>query len=169
MFTIRPATPDDVATLVHLISRQADHLDMQDQLSVTEEALITHLFSDPVHAHALIVDDSETQQAIGCGLYYFTYSTFRGQPKLFIEDIYIKKAYRQQGAGKLIFKKLAELAQEKGCAGLVWQVPSDNESAIAVYDHLGAEQDTQFLTYQLSGEALAGLVRGGKFPPQINK
>ena len=58
----------------------------------------------------------------GFALYFYDYSTWLGRPGIYLEDVFVDPPLRGRGIGKALLKRLAEIAVEKGCARLKWQV-----------------------------------------------
>jgi GNAT superfamily N-acetyltransferase len=76
---------------------------------------------------------------------------------LYIEDLYIRPAFRRFGVGRAFMAALAELAKQRGCGRLEWSVLGWNDPAIAFYEALGGERVADWQVYQLGGQALARL------------
>ena len=74
----------------------------------------------------------------GFALWFSTFSTFRGQPGLYLEDIFVKPVYRGRGIGKGLLATVAKRAVERGCGRLEWSVLDWNTPAIGFYRSLGA-------------------------------
>ncbi|UGA40841.1 GNAT family N-acetyltransferase [Chromobacterium haemolyticum] len=51
----------------------------------------------------------------GYAVYFFSYSTWQAKKGLYLEDLYISPRQRGGGAGKLMLRRLAQLAVEQGC------------------------------------------------------
>jgi GNAT superfamily N-acetyltransferase len=152
---IRPAVAADVPLLVHLIRGLAEYERMLDECEANEAALHAHLFGPRPYAEALIAE-VEGKPA-GFALYFYTYSTFRARPGLWLEDIFVLPERRGQGLGKALFAELGRLAAARGCARLEWSVLNWNEPSIAFYKRLGAQFKEEWTTCRLDGAALAAL------------
>jgi len=90
---------------------------------------------------------------IGFALYYIRYSTWKGQ-RLYLEDLVITEAFRGKGAGKLLFDRLIQEAQELGFNGMTWQVLDWNEPAIKFYNKYEANIEAGWLNASLSKEQI---------------
>jgi GNAT superfamily N-acetyltransferase len=90
---------------------------------------------------------------IGFALYYIRYSTWKGQ-RLYLEDLIITEAFRGKGAGKLLFDRLIQEAQELGFNGMAWQVLDWNEPAIKFYKKYEANIEAGWLNVALSKEQI---------------
>ncbi|HHH27326.1 MAG TPA: GNAT family N-acetyltransferase, partial [Polyangiaceae bacterium] len=64
---------------------------------------------------------------------------------------------RGKGIGRALLVRLAHLAVERGCARMEWSVLDWNEPAIGFYRALGAEPQSDWTTFRLTGDALAAL------------
>ncbi len=114
-----------------------------------------HLFGPRPYAEAILAEiDGE---AVGFALFFPTFSTFRGQPGLYLEDLYVKPAYRGRGIGKALLATLAKLAIDRGLGRLEWAVLNWNSPAIEFYRSLGAGPLDEWTTYRLCDGPLAEL------------
>ncbi len=152
---IRPALPADVPTIARLIRALADYERLADAVDFDEAELARHLFGPRPHAEALIAE--EDGAAVGFALFFHNFSTFRGRPGLYLEDLFVEPAARGRGHGKALFKALARLAAERGCARLEWSVLDWNEPALGFYRALGAVAQDGWTVHRLDGPALAAL------------
>jgi GNAT superfamily N-acetyltransferase len=158
-YVIRPARPEDSATIVELIRELAVYEKLEHQARATPEALAEHLFGSRPFAEALIAEAGGG--AVGFALFFPTYSTFRAQPSLYLEDVYVKPEYRGRGIGKALLAQVAWLAVERGCGRLEWAVLNWNAPAIAFYRSLGAGPLDDWTTYRLDEAALRELAARG--------
>jgi GNAT superfamily N-acetyltransferase len=99
-------------------------------------------------------------ECAGFALFFPNYSTFLGQPGIYLEDLYVKPRLRGRGAGFALLSHLAKLAVERGCGRVEWEVLDWNEPSIEFYKRLGATPMTEWTRYRLTGEALAKLAGG---------
>ncbi len=155
---IRQATPADVPTIAQLIRDLAEYEKLSDCVQLVEADLGQHLFGVRPYADCLIAED-DTGTAVGFALYFFTYSTFRCKPTLYLEDLFVKPAHRGQGFGKSLFQTLARLAEARQCARMEWSVLDWNTSAIHFYESLGAKPVAGWTVYRLTDDSLVSLAR----------
>lgn len=152
---VRALQPDDVPRLLDLIDALADY----EQLARPDPAARARLAADAVadvpRFHVLLAEIDGT--VCGYALYFFTYSTFRGQPTLYLEDLFVLPDQRKQGAGLALFRELVREAVRQGCGRMEWQVLSWNAPSIAFYERLGARHLDGWLPFRLDGAALASL------------
>ena len=97
------------------------------------------------------------QKTVGFALYFCNFSTFVGQPGIYIEDLYVDEPYRRGGFGRAMFLYIVGLAKERGCGRVEWSVLDWNRPAIQFYESLGAQPLSGWTVYRLTGAALQKL------------
>ena len=97
----------------------------------------------------------------GFAFSFHNYSTWQGRWGLYLEDLFVRPAFRGRGIGKALFVELARTAVREGCGRFQWQVLDWNEPALQFYERLGARRLPEWLTMRLDGEALERLARDG--------
>jgi|SRR5579883_832966 len=152
---IRPATPADVPVIAALIRGLAEYERLTHALVMQEADLERHLFGERPFAEVLLAEEAGT--VVGFALFFHNYSTFRGQPGIYLEDLFVIPEARGKGHGKALFVALARLAIERGCGRVVWSVLDWNEPSIQFYRSLGATPLDEWTQYRLADEALQKL------------
>lgn len=155
--SIREAAPDDLDLILELIVALADYEKLRHAVRAEPEVLRRHLFGADRRAEVLIAESDA--EPIGFALFFHNFSTFEGRPGIYLEDLYVKPEARGRGAGKALFRRLAQLALERDCARLEWAVLDWNEPAIAFYRSLGARPMDDWIVQRLDAKALAQLAR----------
>ena len=157
MPTIRPATHRDAATLLTLVRELAAYERAPAKVVASEADFVRHGFGDRPSFHALLAE-AEGDVA-GFALYFFGFSTWRGSPVLYLEDLFVRPQHRKQRVGLSLMQALAREAVGRGCERFVWQVLDWNAPALAFYESLGATVLREWLTVRVEGEALARLAQ----------
>ena len=154
-FRIDPATPADVPLILDLIRELAEYERLADEVVATEADIHAALFAERPAAETVIGRlDGET---VGFALFFSNFSTFLGRPGIYLEDLYVRPAFRGRGFGRRLLAHLARLARRRGGGRVEWSVLDWNAPAIAAYRRAGAAPLDDWTTYRLSGEALARL------------
>lgn len=135
-FNIRPATPNDVATIMDLIRQLAIYEKLQHMITGNAEMMREALFGKKPSCECLIAE--ENGKPVGFALYFTTFSTFLGKPGLYLEDLFVVPSVRGKGYGKALLKYLAQLALRRECGRFEWRVLDWNEPSIQFYKSLGA-------------------------------
>ncbi|MFM7591293.1 MAG: GNAT family N-acetyltransferase, partial [Isosphaeraceae bacterium] len=82
---------------------------------------------------------------------------FLGKPGLYLEDLYVREAYRRKGIGKALLTTLARIAVERDYGRFEWSVLDWNSPAIEFYRSLGALPMDEWTVQRVTGDALAKL------------
>jgi GNAT superfamily N-acetyltransferase len=154
-FVIRPANEGDCDTIASLIRELATYERLEDQAKATTDDLARNLFGPRPFAEALVAEVKGI--AVGFALYFHTFSTFRGQPGLYLEDLFVRPEHRGNGIGKGLLASLARIALERGCGRVEWAVLDWNEPSIGFYRSLGARPMDDWTVYRLADAPLANL------------
>jgi GNAT superfamily N-acetyltransferase len=156
MVTLRPAIAADVPVILDLIRALATYEREPDAVTATEADLRRDGFEDPSPRFRVVLAE-EGGEALGFAFYFFSYSTWRGRPTLYLEDLFVRPEHRHRGIGLSLMRHLARVALDEGCARFVWEVLDWNEPAIRFYESIGAEVLRAWLNVRLEGEALRRL------------
>ncbi|MEQ1572990.1 MAG: GNAT family N-acetyltransferase [Vicinamibacterales bacterium] len=158
--TIRSATTGDVGLILAFIRELANYERLSDLCVATEDALRQTLFGPRPTAEVLLADAGGAPA--GFALYFQNYSTFLARPGLYLEDLFVRPAYRRLGVGRALLIELAAVAGDRGCGRFEWNVLDWNVDARRFYDSLGAVAMSEWMIYRLTGEALEALARDGR-------
>lgn len=149
---VRPATIQDTSLILHFVRELAAYEKASDQVVATVDHVHRTMFCDNPKVHAVICLDGDTP--IGFAVYYLSYSTWQGQHGLYLEDVYVIPEHRRRGAGKAIFKHLAGIAISNDCGRFEWSVLDWNTPSIKFYDSVGAQPQSEWIRYRMTGAAL---------------
>ncbi|WLS04456.1 GNAT family N-acetyltransferase [Shinella oryzae] len=158
-YRIRPATVDDAAVILRFIRELAEYENALSEVAATEESVVASLFGEGSVSYAAICETEDGEPA-GSAVWFKTYSTWLSKNGLYLEDLYVTPAHRGGGVGKMLLRYLARLAIEQDCSRFEWSVLDWNEPAIRVYDAIGAEPQTEWLRYRLTGDSLKQFAEG---------
>jgi len=156
--TIRPAGRDEVPVVLEFIRDLARYERLEHEVSATEAQLRAALYGE--RRYAEVVFACRGAEPVGFALYFHNFSTFKGRPGIYLEDLFVRPEARGRGIGKQLLAYLAHTAVERGCARLEWAVLDWNEPSIGFYRSLGAVPMNEWTVFRLTGEALT-LLAGG--------
>lgn len=138
---VRSATPDDVFIIYSFIQKKSEFDRnvgaFSEVLQVSEDKLGKTLFGIIPFSHVLIAESSGFE--VGFALYGFRYSSFIGQPSIWLDDLYVDEDQRNQGVGAVLINQLAQIAEENDCTHLAWNADARNTRGLSFYHRLGAE------------------------------
>ena len=153
--TLRTATRADIPQILAFIRGLAEYEKLAHEAVATPALLERHLFGDRPAAEVVIAEADGVPA--GFALFFHSFSTFLGQPGLYLEDLFVLPSHRGLGLGKRLMVHLARLAVERGCGRFEWSVLDWNTPAIDFYRRLGALGLDAWTVQRVSGEALQAL------------
>ena len=157
LHTLRLVTPADLPAIVGLITELAVFEKLEHLVVVTPESLHPHLFGPRPVAEAVVGEVGG--KAVAFALFFTNFSTFLGQPGLYLEDLYVQPAHRGTGLGTALLKHLAALAVQRGCGRFEWSVLDWNQRAIGFYEKMGATVLRDWHICRVTGNTLKVLAR----------
>jgi GNAT superfamily N-acetyltransferase len=152
---IEPAQPSDAPLIVAMVRELAAYERLLDEVVVTPEDVHRDLFGPRPYAEAIVA--RVAGEPVGFALWFHNYSTFAGRPGLYLEDLFVRPAFRGHGHGEALLRHLAGIALQRGCARFEWSVLDWNEPALAFYRKLGAIGMDGWTVHRVSGDALVAL------------
>lgn len=154
-YQLRLAGSQDVSEIVAFIRELAEYEKMSQEMVATEEMIHESLFGEKPAAEVVIA--SVDEQAAGFALFFTNYSTFLGRPGLYLEDLFVRPAYRGHGLGCALLQHLAGIARKRGYGRMEWSVLDWNKPAIDFYERMGAVAMDEWITYRVTGSALQAM------------
>ncbi len=155
--TIRAAAPHEMPEVLAFIRELAVYERLEHEVVASTADLAAALFGP--HRYAEVVFACLDGMPVAFALFFHNFSTFRGKPGIYLEDLFVRPAARGHGIGKRLLAWLAATALERGCARLDWAVLDWNEPALGFYRSLGAVALDDWTTLRLSDAALENLAR----------
>jgi GNAT superfamily N-acetyltransferase len=152
---IRPARIEDTATIAQLVRELAEYERLSHEVVLDVADLREHLFGAKPCAEVLMAEEDGV--VVGFALYLYNFSTFLARPGLYLEDLFVRPAYRHKGYGKALLRELARIAVQRACGRLEWAVLDWNKPAIEFYRGLGAVPMHDWTIFRVTGEALRKL------------
>jgi len=151
---IRVCTEIDIPTILEFIHKKAI---FDENISGTKSVILANndiilltMFGERPFAQCIFAMVGDVP--VGFALYYFRFSSFKGRPNLWLDDLYVNEESRSRGAGALLMSQLSTIAMSNNCTHLGWSANTNNHRGIKFYEGLGAnitEQKNTHLTFQL--------------------
>ncbi|HLW53889.1 MAG TPA: GNAT family N-acetyltransferase [Candidatus Angelobacter sp.] len=164
MLSIRPATVADVPLILDFIRGLAEYEREPKAVLATQDDLRRDGFGPDPKFRCIIAEWN--RQPAGFAFFFHNYSTWRGRPGLYLEDLFVIPEMRGKGIGKALLEKLAQIAVAENYYGVVWQVLKWNEPAIKFYESLGATTMDDWETMRIMEPALSRLAQGKSLPQE---
>jgi GNAT superfamily N-acetyltransferase len=180
----------DVPTILALIVELASFENAKDSVQATEELLLSTL-SFPAKPNAVALADftpgfartflliapksvTETNPeaaalpkltdgttVAGMALFFTNYSTWTGKPGVYLEDLYVRPAFRRLGYASVLLRELANETLRLGGTRLEWACLKWTEGALKFYRGLEANTMDEWVGLRVHGDALMKLAKGG--------
>jgi GNAT superfamily N-acetyltransferase len=152
---IRRARPDDISVVFALIKELADYEKLTHEVEATEAEIGDALFSGPPR---LICELAEWNgEVAGFAAWFVNFSTFSGKAGIYLEDLFVRPAFRRNGIGQALLGHLARTCIDNGWTRLQWSVLDWNTPSISFYKSLGAELMDEWTLCKVTGGALCKL------------
>jgi GNAT superfamily N-acetyltransferase len=165
---LRRATEADVPTILDLIRGIAEYERLSHEVEATEALIRTHGFGPRPIFEAILAEADG--RALGFALYFFTFSTFKARPTLYLEDLFVRPESRGRGIGRRLLVQLARIAVERDCGRMEWSVLDWNTPARDFYFKLGAVAMDEWTVFRMTPEAFGALAREappGELPGEV--
>jgi GNAT superfamily N-acetyltransferase len=146
---IRFATIEDCDLILQFIRELAVYEKAPGAVVATEAQLREHGFGPHPQFEALIAEFDGAP--VGMALFHTRFSTWLGQPTLYLEDIFVREVARGHGVGRRLMARLAAIALERGWGRIDFHV-LDWNPARGFYRKLGFDHLEEWLRYG-AGEA----------------
>ena len=135
--TVRHAVREDAAVVHRLLKDLAITLGKGEVMTSTPADIERFGFGDDPRFEALLAFEGE--EAVGLALYFFEFSTWRGRPGVYVQDMYVAPAMRGRGLGRDLMEAVIRRSRERGGSYVKLSVYDCNEQAIGFYRGLGFE------------------------------
>lgn len=151
-FSLRPATEADAPLILTLLHELADYEKLLDKFFLTEAIIRRDMLGTVCSSDLAFAGEAPA----GLVTSFWTYKSFRAARGIFVEDLYVRPAFRGQGLGRQLLAHLARRACDMD-GFMEWQVLDWNAPSIEFYKSIGAELKPEWITCRLDGEALKAL------------
>jgi diamine N-acetyltransferase len=149
---IRAATPADAALVFALVRELADYEKLAAEVDATADQIAAVLFSPEPRVFCDIAEWNG--EPAGLALWFLNFSSFRGRHGIYLEDVFVRPAFRGKGLGKALLAQLAKRCVENGWTRFEWAVLDWNKPSIDFYRSIGAQVMDNWKICRLTGVAL---------------
>ncbi|HSZ30895.1 MAG TPA: GNAT family N-acetyltransferase [Pseudonocardiaceae bacterium] len=156
---IRRVIPTDVTAVTAMIHELAEFERAPEECTVTETDMSAALFDEPttLRGHVAEVDGEIAAMA----LWFLNFSTWDGVAGVYLEDLFVRPQFRRRGLARALLAVLARECVDNGYTRLSWAVLNWNTDSIALYEAIGGQPQSDWISYRLSGSELAELAGPG--------
>jgi len=133
--SIRLANADDADAIHQLLCELERALGASDSVRRSSTDILRHGFGKMPLFRALIA--TQNGQDVGLALFFPEFSTWKGQPGVYVQDLYVARELRGSGLGRKLMQAVYDVAQEWGACYCKLSVYGDNDAAMKFYRRLG--------------------------------
>jgi GNAT superfamily N-acetyltransferase len=152
---IRPARAGEAALVLRFVHELAEYEKLLHECEATEAMIDAALFGPQPR---IACDFAEWDGApVGFALWFLNFSTFSGRSGIYLEDLFVRPAFRGRGIGKALMVHLAKRCVAEGWGRLQWSVLDWNTPSIDFYKSLGGVLMDEWTVVRVSGDALQRL------------
>lgn len=148
LVTIRQAEPEDINTIIILIKELAEYEKLSDEVIITHSDLEKALFSSDSFIKVLISEYNHIP--VGYALFFPNFSTFKGKPGIYLEDLFVMPEFRGKGIGRKMLEEIISIAKKQECGRVEWSVLDWNSAAIEFYKARGAKPLKEWTIFRLT-------------------
>jgi GNAT superfamily N-acetyltransferase len=152
---ILSARPDQIGLIFSLLRELAEYENLLHEFEATEAGISAALFGANPRLFCEIAEWNG--EAVGFAVWFLNFSTFSGRHGIYLEDLFVRPAFRGKGLGKALLAYLANICVENGWSRLQWSVLDWNAPSIAFYKSLGAVLMDEWTVCRVNGPALLAL------------
>lgn len=138
---VRKASKQDAGKLLELIEQKAEFdrsmKGFDGQISTTVEKIQRTLFGESPFAHALLLEVNG--EVLGFALFHYRYSSFSGEPSIWLDDLLVDGNSRSKGYGADLMQVLKLEGKKALASHISWTASPYNTKAHKFYTRLGAE------------------------------
>ena len=150
--TIRPVERDDLPTIADMLARLADHL-KPGLVPLADLASLERFGPTGLRLFDGLIA-VRGDRAVGLCLYTYAFSSWRGRPGVFVQDLYVEPSERGTGLGRALMDSAFAREAPNGCTFAKLEVHRGNDAAIAFYRRLGFEVEDHY--YTMAAESVGG-------------
>ena len=133
--TLTKARSEDAPVLLDLLQQLAGDLGKEKEFRGSLASITSYGFASPAAFEAIIAWRGNTP--LGFILFFSEFSTWRGSPGIYVQDLFVSTEARGLGLGGKLTAAAFEQGRQHGASYMRLSVHNDNEQAFGFYQALG--------------------------------
>jgi ribosomal protein S18 acetylase RimI-like enzyme len=134
---IRSATVEDAPVIHRLLKDLASALGKSTDIRSSTADIARYGFGEGPRFETLLAFEGE--DPVGLAVYFYEFSTWRGTPGVYVQDLYVSPRMRGRGVGRDLVEAVRVRAAEWDGRYVKLAVYDGNEQALGFYQALGFE------------------------------
>lgn len=152
---VRSGEIGDAETIHGAILAMGRGLDMAGKVTCTPDDYRRFGFGPDAAFGSLIAEVDDV--FAGLCLFFPIFSTWRGRPGVFVQDLYVDDRFRGLGIGERLLRDVASWSKARGGDYLRLEVDVENTVAQRLYERLGITWQAKDRAHAAYGDAFAAL------------
>lgn len=149
--TIRPARPEDADNIHAALLGIAETVGELHKMTSTPDDIRRDGFGPNARFRTLIAEIDST--FAGMCLYFPIYSTWRGKPGAYVQDLFVARDFRGMKIGERLLRHLARAVRDQGGAYVELAVDTGNIAAQRFYERIGIAHQDEDQVHRIIGGA----------------
>lgn len=143
---VRAASMSDIDELARLFNEYRIFYEQPSDLDLARTFLTERLEKNESR---IFVAANSGGNCYGFTQLFRSFSSVSAKPLWILNDLYVEKAARKKGIGRLLMNLVREFAVETASKGILLETAKANTNAQALYESLGYKKNTDFFGYSL--------------------
>ncbi|MGX6444964.1 N-acetyltransferase family protein [Neobacillus sp. K501] len=140
---IQKATMNDLEALTELFDLYRQFYEQETDLDGAREFLKARFEKE----ESVIFIAIDQEVPIGFVQLYPSFSSVSMKRIWVLNDLYVKKSARKNGAGEQLIQKAIQFAEGSGAKGVLLETGKENVTAQRLYEKIGFHKETNFFYY----------------------
>lgn len=157
---IRDIRPDDAGRMHAMIVKLAQATDEAEKIRSDAEDYRRYAFGEQRLVDGVIAERGDAP--VGLCLYYLTFSTWLGEPGVYVSDVYVEPGERGTGLGRQLMAAVARKGVTAEATHLRLNVVASNEFAHEFYRRIGMKHRDYEQTWHLGGDDFSRLAESAR-------
>jgi len=154
---IRSAVESDAAVIARTILKLAEATGETHKVKSRASDFARHGFGPRPAFLGLLAEHEAHPEPVGLALWFYNFSSWRGDLGAYLQDLWVDEALRGSGLGRGLLAESARRAKADGATHLRLSVATDNSAARAFYARLGFTYRDDECIYQVADETFERL------------
>lgn len=156
---IRIAESQDANVIAKMLEKLAIDIGDTEHYKGSQEAIRQFGFGSEKLFHCLIAESDKT--AVGFAIYFPTFSTTRGEPGVYLQDLWVDKVARGRSVANKLLQHVSLFGSEHWRAThMTLAVYTDNTKAMQFYKTQGFKISERERHVALDGDTFLSLIEG---------
>lgn len=155
--SIRAAGPDDARRLHQALAALARDLGVPERFHATPRDYARHGPGGDGLFRALLAEAAGADPVLGAATYFPEFSTLRGRPGVYLQDLWVAPEQRGSGLGRRLLATVVREAAAWGAAYMKLATHMTNADAVGFYRRLGFKTNPDEMSFLIEKAGYARL------------